>query len=37
MTGRIVISAGGKTRTVTVDATDAMGNKIHMNSVYEKQ
>jgi hypothetical protein len=36
-TGRIVISADGRARTVTVYATDAMGKKIHINPVYEKQ
>src|SRR6266478_76898 len=36
-TGRIVISADGKTRTVTVKATDATGKKYTTTSVYDKQ
>lgn len=36
-TGRIVISADGKTRTVTVKGTDATGKKFHATSVYDKQ
>lgn len=37
LTGRIVISADGKTRTVTTTATDAQGKKVHGTAVYEKQ
>ena len=37
MTGRIVISADGKTRTVTTTATDASGKKIDSSGVYDKQ
>jgi hypothetical protein len=36
-TGKIVISADGKTRTVTVTATDPMGMKVELTSVYDKQ
>ncbi|HVA16836.1 MAG TPA: hypothetical protein VMV59_03880 [Candidatus Dormibacteraeota bacterium] len=35
--GRIVVSADGKTRTVTSTATDASGKKIHSVAVYDKQ
>ena len=35
--GRIVISADGKTRTVTVKGTDSAGKKFHATSVYDKQ
>jgi hypothetical protein len=37
ITGRIVVSADGKTRTVTTTTTDSTGNKIHSTSVYDKQ
>jgi len=37
MTGRVVISASGKTRTVTTTQTDASGKKISSSSVYDKQ
>ena len=37
LTGRIVISADGKTRTVTVTATDSKGNKASGTAVYDKQ
>jgi hypothetical protein len=37
MTGRIIVSADGKTRTVTVNGTDAMGMKMHSVAVYDKQ
>jgi hypothetical protein len=37
MTGRLVVSADGKTRTVTTSGTDAMGKKVHSTSVYDKQ
>jgi hypothetical protein len=36
-TGRIVISADGKTRTVTVSGTDAQGQKVNTTAVYDKQ
>jgi hypothetical protein len=35
--GRIVVSADGKTRTVTTSGTDATGKKISSTAVYEKQ
>jgi hypothetical protein len=37
LTGRIVISADGKTRTLTTSGTDAKGNKISSKAVYDKQ
>ena len=37
MTGRVVISADGKTRTVTTTITDASGKKISSSGVYDKQ
>ena len=36
-TGRIVVSADGKTRTVTVKGTDSTGKTFHATSVYDKQ
>lgn len=36
-TGRIVISADGKTRTLTASGTDAKGVKTSMTAVYDKQ
>jgi hypothetical protein len=36
-TGRIVVSADGKSRTVTASGTDAKGNKISSTAVYDKQ
>jgi hypothetical protein len=36
-TGRIVVSADGKTRTITTSATDANGMKISSTAVYDKQ
>ncbi len=36
-TGRIALSADGKTRTVTVSGTDAKGNKVSGTAVYDKQ
>src|ERR1035438_9446428 len=36
-TGRIVISADGKSRTVTVSATDAKGKKWKYTAVYDKE
>src|SRR5438445_12656530 len=35
--GTIVISADGKTRTVSTSSTDAKGNKVKTTSVYDKQ
>jgi hypothetical protein len=35
--GTIVVAPDGKTRTITVDATDAKGKKIHSVAVYDKQ
>ena len=37
LTGRVVISADGKNRTVTTSGTDAKGNKISCTAVYDKQ
>src|SRR6266571_239247 len=37
ISGRVVISADGKTRTVTVNATDAAGKKVKGTTVYDKQ
>ena len=37
LTGRVVISADGKTRTVNITATDANGKKARGTSVYDKQ
>jgi hypothetical protein len=36
-TGRIVISADGKSRTVTVSGTDPNGKKVESSAVYDKQ
>jgi hypothetical protein len=36
-TARIVLSADGKTRTVTVKGTNAAGKPVHSKAVYEKQ
>jgi hypothetical protein len=36
-TGRVVVSADGKTRTVTVSGTDANGKKTSVTFVYDKQ
>jgi hypothetical protein len=36
-TGKIVISADGKSRTVTVSGTDPMGMKVTSSAVYDKQ
>jgi hypothetical protein len=36
-TGKIVVSADGKTRTVTTEATDAQGKKVKNTAVYDKQ
>lgn len=37
LTGKIVISADGKSRTVTASETDAKGMKMKMSAVYDKQ
>jgi hypothetical protein len=37
LTGKIVISKDGKSRTLTVSGTDAKGNKVSYSSVYDKQ
>lgn len=36
-TGTIVVSADGKTRTVTTSGTDAKGKKVKNTAVYDKQ
>jgi len=36
-TGKVVVSADGKSRTVTVTGTDPKGNKTRTRSVYDKQ
>jgi len=36
-TGRVVLSADGKSRSVNVTATDSTGKKIHTIAVYDKQ
>ena len=36
-TGRIVLSADGKTRTVTTEGTDSSGKMISATAVYDKQ
>jgi hypothetical protein len=37
MTGKIAVSADGKSRTLTASGTDSAGKKIHSTSVYDKQ
>jgi hypothetical protein len=37
LTGRIVVSADGKTRTVTTTGTDSAGKKVTNTAVYDKQ
>lgn len=37
LTGRVVVSSDGKTRTVTVKGTDAQGKKFASTAVYDKQ
>ena len=37
MSGHIVVSPDGKSRTVTVSGTDPDGNKINTTAVYDKQ
>jgi len=36
-TGKLVVSADGKTRTLTVHGTDATGKKVSSTAVYDKQ
>ncbi len=36
-TGRVVISADGKTRTVTISMTDSAGKKVESTAAYDKQ
>ena len=36
-TGKIVISADGKSRTVTVTGMDPSGKKVHYSAMYDKQ
>jgi hypothetical protein len=35
--GRIVVSADGKSRTVTTSTTDSSGKKVNSSAVYDKQ
>ena len=37
MTGRITVTANGRTRTVTTYATDAKGRRVSNRAVYDKQ
>jgi len=37
LTGRVVLSADGRTRTVTTSATDANGKKVSNTAVYDRQ
>lgn len=37
ITGKIVVSADGKTRTVTTSGTNAKGDKVENTAVYDKQ
>ena len=37
LTGRITVSADGKTRTVTASGTDSMGKQVTSTSVFDKQ
>jgi hypothetical protein len=37
ITGKVVVSADGKTRTVTATGIDAEGKKVHITAVYDKQ
>jgi len=36
-TGRLVVAADGKSRTVTTTGTDPKGKKVHSTTVYDKQ
>ena len=37
LTGHAVVSADGKTRTLTISGTDAAGKKVETTAVYDKQ
>ena len=37
VTGRVVVSADGKSRTVTTTSTDSMGKKVRNTAAYDKQ
>jgi hypothetical protein len=37
LSGRVVVSADGKSRTLTVSGTDAMGKKMSSTTYYDKQ
>jgi hypothetical protein len=37
MTGEVVVAADGKSRTVSVSATDADGKKYSSTAVYDKK
>jgi hypothetical protein len=37
VTGKIVVSADGKTRTVSTSGTDSTGKKMKNTAVYDKQ
>jgi hypothetical protein len=37
ITGKVVLAADGKSRTLTASGTDAAGNKVETTSVYDKQ
>jgi hypothetical protein len=37
LTGRVVVSADGRSRTVTTTATDSNGKKVSTTAVYDKQ
>ena len=37
ISGRVVVSADGKNRTVTSSGTDSKGNKVSSTAVYDKQ
>jgi hypothetical protein len=37
ISGKIVVAADGKSRTVTVSSTDASGKKVTSTAVYDKQ
>ena len=37
VTGRVVVAADGKSRTVTTSATDSKGKRVGSTSVYDKQ
>lgn len=37
LSGKVVVAADGKSRTVTVSGTDAFGKKVTSTAVYDKQ